>query len=344
MTRRGVTLVVGCVLLAALLGLGASLPVPYVALGPGPLQNTLGTFQGAELIQVEGRTTYPTEGQLNLTTVRVTDSLLLGDALRLWLDRRSAVVPREIIFPEDQTDEEVNEENVRLMQESQMFAATAALRELDIPVTIDVVVESITRRSNANGVLRKGDVITAVDGTAVTEGEQLRSLVLKHKPGEVIELTYRRGERTATAPVRATSGDGGTAAIGVLLREVPIYPFDVKIGLRDEIGGSSAGLMFALGIIDKLTPGPLTGGEVIAGTGTIDDDGNVGPIGGIQQKLIAAKEAGASVFLTPKDNCAEARRAIPDGLRLVRVGTLHEAVTALDALRTGRGAAPSCAA
>jgi PDZ domain-containing protein len=115
----------------------------------------------------------------------------------------------------------------------------------------------------------------------------------------------------------------------------------VKISVGD-VGGPSAGLMFSLGIYDKLTPGSLTGGTFVAGTGTITADGEVGPIGGIQQKMIAARQAGAKVFLTPKDNCAEAVSNAPKGLRLVEADTMHGAITSLDALRTGHGTIAAC--
>lgn len=118
-------------------------------------------------------------------------------------------------------------------------------------------------------------------------------------------------------------------------------PFEVKFDLAG-IGGPSAGLMFALGIIDKVLPEDLTGGRIIAGTGEITIDGKVGPIGGISQKLVGAKKAGAKVFLTPEGNCHDAVKTVPKGLRLIKASTLHEALGALRALRDGNGNIPAC--
>jgi PDZ domain-containing protein len=94
--------------------------------------------------------------------------------------------------------------------------------------------------------------------------------------------------------------------------------------------------MFTLGIIDKIKPDDLTGGKVIAGTGTIDNEGNVGPIGGIPQKLVAAKRDGAKVFLTPDRNCAEAVQNAVPGLPLAKVATLDDALKALEDVRANR--------
>ncbi len=136
-----------------------------------------------------------------------------------------------------------------------------------------------------------------------------------------------------------SAAEDGRAIVGILTKDDADYPFSVEISLRD-VGGPSAGLMFALGIVDKLTPGALTNGRHVAGTGTIDDAGAVGAIGGIPQKMIGAKDAGAKVFLVPEDNCAEAVKTAPEGLRLVKVTSLKTAVAALDALAKDDDARP----
>jgi len=128
--------------------------------------------------------------------------------------------------------------------------------------------------------------------------------------------------------------------VGLSLEERAKFDVTVEIGLKD-VGGPSAGLMFALGIIDKLGRESLTGGRAIAGTGEITAEGVVGPIGGIPQKMLGARESGATVFLVPADNCEEAKKARHDGLQLVKVGTLKEALDALKALREG-GTPQSC--
>ena len=346
LSRRGARLSITAALAVLLIAIAAVLPVPYVRLSPGPTADTLGAIEGTELIQISGRETYPTEGHLNLTTVSVSGGpdqrLDLLSAFGGWLDGSVAVVPEEAIYPPNVTQEQVREENAEEMELSQQNATVSALRSLDIPVTPGVVVRAIAEGAPSLGKLEAGDVIVAIDGTPVTTPKSVSDAITAHDPGEDVRLEVRRDgtRRTETVTTRAAEDDG-RAVIGIEPAVAFEYPFEVKIGLED-VGGPSAGLMFALGIVDKLTPGALTGGSFVAGTGTIDTQGVVGPIGGIQQKLVAAREAGATVFLVPAGNCAEALQGPPEDLRLVRVASLDEAVASLDALRTGEGAVSSC--
>jgi PDZ domain-containing protein len=320
--------------------------VPYVGLGPGPIYNTLGSAGGRPLIEVPADRDHPAGGELDLTTVNVYPDLKLGEAVAKWFDRSFAVVPREVIYPPGQSEAEANEETRREMTESQQHAVTAALCELGTPVIAKVKVDEVGAQSPAAAAgLRKDDLITAIDGQAVDSVCTLRRLMRLRKPGDAVRVGYRRGTTEATATVRTRTGDvgrDGAPLLGVGLVETDQKPpFKVTIALND-VGGPSAGLMFALGIYDRLTPGDLTGGKTIAGTGSIDEDGSVGPIGGIQQKLVGARQNGARVFLTPASNCAEAVRAIPSGLRLVKVATLDEAVQALQGIAAGRTDQPGC--
>jgi len=331
-SRRTLTLLLST-LLATLLVVGALVArVPYVALGPGPTFNTLGDEDGQPVITIAGRQSYPTDGHLDLTTVGVQASLTLGEALLGWFHRDEAVVPRDLIFPPDQTDEQVDAENTRSMTESQDSATTAALSSLDIPVTVDVA--AVTAGSPAEGLLRAGDVLTSVDGTPVTSPTQLRTRIGDRAVGEKVRIGYRRGTTTAEQEL-TTQSSGETPARPVIGVETDVeYPFTVDIALK-EVGGPSAGLMFALGIIDKLGPESLTGGRYVAGTGEISPDGTVGPIGGIQQKLVGARQKGAELFLVPAENCADAVANAPEGLRLARVTSLADALAALDVTRAG---------
>jgi PDZ domain-containing protein len=331
-SRRALTL-----LLAALLALGLTLTaavarVPYVALGPGPTYNTLGEVDGTPVLEIDGRRTFPTDGHLDLTTVGVQPRLTLAQALRGWFERDLAVVPREVVFPPGQTDEQVNEENAAAMVASQSAAVGAAARELGLRPR--VTVSELAPRSAAEAFLKPGDVLVAVDGTPVRDSEQLRQLVSDREPGRTVRVAFERAGRRdeVVLTTRAAESDAGRAVIGVLTAEM--YDLDVDINL-EEVGGPSAGLMFALGILDKLDEPSLTGGKYIAGTGEIDADGTVGPIGGITQKLIAARRKGAVAFLVPAANCEEAATRPPAGLTLVKVGTLDDALRGLEAVREG---------
>ncbi|WP_283135643.1 YlbL family protein [Rhizohabitans arisaemae] len=357
MSRRPLTLIVATLLVLALGVAGAWLPVPYVVLSPGPTENTLGTLKGKPLIAISGRQTYPTDGKLSLVTVAYQGGpgarVDLFMALRGWLDPTVAVVPEETIFPKATTVKEVEEQNTQEMTDSQQLATAAALNELKIPIGSGVMVAGTQKGKPAEGKLKAGDEIVDVDGQPVKDLEQVRKLVGAHKVGDEVRFTVKRTEQgkgapsgtptTLTVTLTTVAGADKQPVVGVVMSPMFKFPFDVRISVG-EVGGPSAGLMFALGIVDKLTPGDLTGGKSVAGTGTITPEGAVGPIGGIQQKMVGARDAGATVFLTPAANCADALRAVPDNLRLVKVETLHGAIQAMDALRTGSGKVPSCSA
>ena len=332
MSRRTLTLLLST-LLATCLVVGALVAqVPYVALGPGPTFDTLGEEKGKPVINIVGRATYPTNGRLDLTTVGVESSLTLGEALQGWFRRDEAVVPRDLVFPPGQTDEQADAENALAMTASQDAATTAALAALDIPVAVEVA--AVADGAPAQGRLQPDDVLRSVDGTPVTDPVQLRTLIGDRAVGDPVRIGYMRGSTAGTAEL-TTASSGGAAPRPVIGVETDVaYPFTVDIALED-VGGPSAGLIFALGIIDKLGPDSLTGGRYVAGTGEISPDGVVGAIGGIQQKVVAAREKGAELFLVPAANCPDAVANAPAGLRLARVETLDDALAALDAVRGG---------
>jgi Lon-like protease len=333
MRRRGATVLLGGVLLVLLLWQAFfSVSVPYVALGPGPTVNTLGQSDKHDVISITGAEASKSAGQLRLVTVSVTSELTLFEAVKGWLQHDYAVVPRELIYPPDQTEQQVDQQNAQEFKASQTSAETAALRNLGYPV--QVVVKEVKAGTPADGVLKAGDVITSVDGTAVTTAGRLTELIRSKPAGTARTLSYTRAGAEAQVTITPRAEEGNPR-IGVTVEQKQPHPFQLKIDL-DKIGGPSAGLMFTLGIIDKINPADLTGGKVIAGTGTIDDEGNVGPIGGVPQKLVAAKRDGAKVFLTPAGNCAEAAANAVPGLPLARVATLEDALQALDAVRSGR--------
>lgn len=331
-------------------------PTSFVIQRPGPVFDTLGTAEtsdGADqpLISVDGAETYPTSGSLDLLTVEV-----LGNREQTpswfelagaWFDPARAVVPIDDIFPEGVTTEDRNAENAALMVDSQKEATAAALIELGYDVDSLVRVFDLTQDSPSEGLLETDDIIRSVDGVPVSTTEVLRDGI-NAAGGSPVELTVDRGgdDETVTVTPTETEIDGETRwAIGVTIMQDFAFPIDVTIQLNN-VGGPSAGMMFALGIVDTLTPGELTGGERFAGTGTIDAEGRVGPIGGIRQKLYGAKDAGAEWFLSPDRNCPEVVGHIPDGLRVFSVADLDDALAVVEAV-SGDGdldALPSCTA
>jgi PDZ domain-containing protein len=316
-------------MLLALIVLAWNVKVPYVELGPGPTWDTLGRDNGKEIITVNGAPTSNSAGQLRMTTVGVLDDISLWQALRGWVSGDDSVVPREVVYPPDKTTDQVNQQNAEDFQQSQNSATTAALRELGYPVTVSV--DQVSAGGAAAGHLRAGDVITSVDGTAVTSATMLTDLVKAKPSGTTLAIGYTRGGVAGTTSI-ATKDDNGTPRLGISIKESQPSPITVNISLAN-VGGPSAGLMFALGIIDKVKPEDLTGGLRIAGTGEIDEEGKVGIIGGIDHKMVAAKRDGATVFLVPAGNCAEALDHLVKGLELVKVNTLDDALGALSTLR-----------
>jgi len=313
---------------------------PYVALGPGPVFDTLGEIDGTPVVDVEGIEADETEGSLYMTTVGVTDNLTLAQAVTAWVSGRYGVAPREQVYPPDRSKEEVRAVDQAQFAQSERSAELAALHYLDLPVSLRIA--EVGEDAPASGILETDDLIVAVGGDPVETAGQVQRAVGAVAPGESVRVTVLRGDREETfdVPVGERPGDPGRGFLGIATEERPDVPFTVTFNLAD-IGGPSAGLMFSLAVVDKLSPGAINGGLSVAGTGTIDSDGTVGPIGGIRHKITAAAEDGATVFLVPTDNCAEAVSAAPDDVQLVRVETLEGAVESLEAVAAGREA-PSC--
>jgi PDZ domain-containing protein len=342
MRRRGVTVILGA-LITALLAVGVmAAPLPYVVLKPGPTVNTLGSDNGTEVIKVTGGETSTSAGQLRLTTVNVQSQVELVWAISGWFSSDDAVVPRDLIYPPNQTEKQVEQQNAQEWTASQESAVTVAFTKLGYPA--QTFVKTVAADGAAAGLLRVDDVITAVDGTKVTSPDSLTDLVRAKPAGSALTVAYTRAGKAATARITTKADkESGNPRLGIEIGTRQTKPpFQVDIDL-DKIGGPSAGLMFTLGILDKLQPQDLTGGKIIAGTGTIDDDGNVGPIGGIPQKLVGAEEAGAQLFLVPKGNCAEALRNAVPGLPMAEVATVDDALTALKTF-IGGGTPKPCSA
>nr|WP_269810225.1 S16 family serine protease [Kineosporia rhizophila] len=220
------------------------------------------------------------------------------------------------------------------MTSSQESATAAALWALGIKVPTTLTVAGTDPAAPAAKTLQEDDVILGVDGKAIGDLAQLRTTLADSEPGAEVRVRIRRDGQVRTVSTETTQNAEGDTVLGIYIVPDFDFPFDVKIQIED-IGGPSAGMMFALGIVDTLTPGDLTGGKDIAGTGTIDADGTVGPIGGIRQKLVGARDAGAEYFLAPADNCNEVVDHIPDGLDVIKVETLDQARTDVEAIAKG---------
>ncbi|AXT84209.1 PDZ/DHR/GLGF domain-containing protein [Aeromicrobium sp. A1-2] len=349
LSTRYTTMVVATVSLIVLSTLAFIVPVPYVTLKPGPAFDTLGDFDGKPTFTFgKDVTTYPTTGSLDFTTVSVTrpgGNLSLAEAITAYLDRDNAVVPKSLIYPDNQSNKQSTAESAAELSSSKDSSRVAALREAGYTVTSQVAVTSLVKGGASEKVLKVGDIVTKVDGTEVSNPDQTVKAVGVHEPGDTIDMTVeRKGVTTEVSIVSLPDADDATIPrIGITLGEKYRYPISITNNVGSQIGGPSAGAMFALAIYDNLTPRSLTGGKRIAGTGEMLPDGTVGPIGGVRQKMAGASAAGATIFLVPAANCAEASDGDDDGLRLVKITKLKDAISSLEALaKDSTATVPTC--
>ncbi|KGN31383.1 hypothetical protein N798_08885 [Knoellia flava TL1] len=325
--------------LAIVVGAALSwIPLPYVVFKPGPIVNTLGQMDGKPIIEIKGATAYPAKGQLDFTTVRVNGGpgvrVNVFDVLKAAVLEDQEVYDRKEIYPEESTAEQVQQESAAEMVDSQEVAAAIALRETGRVVPERVVVSEVPDGSPAKGVLEPGDEIVSVAGTPTPDAAAVQAAVRAQKAGTSLSVVVRRKDEQKTVSVTTRDVQGRTV-VGVLLGRDYELPVDVTITAGD-VGGPSAGTMFTLAAYDLLTPGDLTGGKRIAGTGTMEADESVGPIGGIRQKLHGARDGGADYFLAPADNCDEVVGHVPDGLEVVRIGSFKDALGAVKAIAAGK--------
>lgn len=341
MTRQTWTALVSALLFVALAVPMAILPVPFVAWSPGGTEDVLGEVDGHPMISVSGVPTYRTSGQLDLTVVSGTSAdsrLTLPEALAAyWLPGRDTL-PRDAVFPPGRSADEVKQAEAEMMDTSQDDAVVAALRAADQPVAQLPAVISVAIGGPAYGILKPGDLIVSVDGVPTADKEAVIDQIRTHRPKEKIDFVVLR-QRVQTE-VQVTSTDTaaapGTPMVGIAVGPGYSYTPVITFDLGQQIGGPSAGMVFALGIYDKITAGELLAGRVVAGTGTISPRGEVGAIGGIRQKLASAERSGASVFLVPSANCADLAGVRTDVV-VVKVSTLSEAINQLGVLSTPDG-------
>jgi Lon-like protease len=337
--------------LTAVISVGlALLPAPYVIDNPGPTYDTLGTVESSSgelsLINISGAPTFEGTGELRLTTVTRSGNpeSLPGwlDVITGWFDPTRTVIPVDIAYPPGITVEQNREAAEIDMQNSQQESIAAALSHVGIPYTSLLVVSQALDGGPSEGVLLPDDVIVSAGGRLVDNVSQLRDIIAQSGTMKPLSLVVTREGRTESLEVmpRLSQGEPRVPMIGILVTGRYEFPLEVDIAL-ENVGGPSAGLMFALGVVEKLSPTDITSGAVIAGTGTISADGQVGSIGGIRHKMHGALNDGATVFLAPVGNCNDVRGHIPEGLLVIPVETLDDAVEALALVARGEPT-PQC--
>lgn len=344
MSRRALAFLIGLVALIGLFAATQLISLPYVVLYPGPTLNVLGTVGGQPVVEVNGHQTYPDAGRLDLVTFDAYGGpgghMTLLNALSEWLSPGHSVVPQGEFLAQGLSTAPNSGPSAAEAAEIQNEVTAAVLRELKIPFGEKVLVSGTVPGFPAAGVLRPGDQITAIDGTKPTSLTAAGPLIEDRTVGQPVAVTVDRGGVLKTFRfVTKRSAVDGKPAIGIYESGAFTFPFSVRVNAAACPGGCT--LMSALALLDKLAPLNLAGGRVVAGAGVVDDNGDIEPVFGMNVLLASARNQGATAFLTPAADCAQARRAAPPGLRLVKVSTLGGAVQALEALRAGRPA-PSC--
>ena len=338
MTRHTWTAFVSAFVFVGLAVLLVVIPVPFVSWTPGGTRDTLGDVGNEPIIKINRADTFPTSGRLDMTVVSVTPAdarLSLPQALlSYWLPHRDTL-PRDAVYAPGKSAEEVESEDADMMETAQDDAVVAALRADDQPVTEMPVVSSVTVGGPAHKLLLPGDLVSAVDGSRTDDEAAILKRIRAHKVGQKITFSVIRDkvpiEVTVTLAESPTQTD--VPVVGITVGKGYRYTPDISFDIGQKIGGPSAGLVFALAIYDKLTPGELLAGRHVAGTGSITPAGDVGSIGGIQEKIAGAEKAGATAFLVPDENCKDLA-GVHTTMTLVKVSTLTDAITAVEHLGT----------
>ncbi len=305
-----------------------SFGLPYFAFSPGPVADA-----GDAITVSEGVKVFVPHGEMLMLTVSVQE-VNPYEALSAALDPAIDLVPIEYLRQPDESDEEFRRRGLEQMDRSKETAITVALNRLglDLPILTDGVrIANVVPGLPAASVLQPDDMVVSVEGVPVNMVDDIRNALLGRVPGDHVDFVVQRaGEKLDfDIELSAADDDPTRAIVGVLVETLnPRFPVDIE---SSNVGGPSAGLMYTLSIIDLLSDGELTSGLVVAGTGTIQPDGSVGPIGGIRQKVVAAEAAGATVMFVPDTNYDEALTAPRGSMQLVRVKTVDDALAFLAA-------------
>ena len=326
------SVLIGILTLLALILTVGQMGVPFYALSPGPVEEV------DDITDIAGAPVYDLHGDLYMLTVTLQEVNFL-EFVQGWFTPAVDLYRTERIRPPDVTPEEHRERNRQMMRDSRDVAVTVALRHLGYEVGEGgegVLVLELVEGSPAAGAFQPGDVITAVDGEAVSAWPEGVEAIRSKRPGQDVEFTFTRGseERTVRLTLMEHPAEPGRPMAGFTpgtANPYPDAPFDVTIDTANS-GGPSAGIMYALTILDLLTEEDMIKGNIVAGTGSMDLDGNVGPIGGVRQKVAAAQQSGARYILVPAENYADALTAKNDEVEIFAIASLRDALRVLEGL------------
>ncbi len=290
----------------------------------------------APLVQVQGGHEPPGPGGIYFVDVFERRASML-ESLFPWIHSSATLVPASLVVPPGTSDRAVEQADLREMSISQKVAAAVALRRLGYRVVAKpdgVIVSVIELGSHAAGKLQPADVIVSVNGTPTPTVGKLRALLARERVGDVVTLGVRRGAESLTVRIRTIADplDPRRAIVGFEPDQSARITLPIRVSIDvGNVGGPSAGLAFALEVMEKLGR-DVDHGYRVAATGQMELDGTVAPIGGVKQKTFGAREAKADVFLVPAgDNAQEARR-YANGLRIIAVKSFPQALRALATL------------
>ncbi len=324
--RPWVVVLVGVSLAMSIAAIGARfVSLPYDSIGPGSARAVNG------VVTVKGHPSYPPRGQLLYTTVAVRERVNPYEALAGWLDPDTDVIPEEKVRGDISTDD-FKRMNVEAMADSKTTAQLLALRHLgftDLGDGAEIV--DVDAALPAASLLRAHDVIVGIDDRTVAGSADAVAGIQGRQAGDVLHLRLDRGGQIVEVDAPLGQGDDGGPLLGVRLSTRVKLPFDIEID-SGKVVGPSAGLAYALELLDVLTPGELTGGRVVAATGDLQADGTVGPIGGVAQKAVTVRRAGAQVFLVPRANLDEAKSRAGSGVQVLAVDSFDDALHVLGTL------------
>lgn len=334
-SRRTAVIATTGLLTSLLIAALTVIPSPYAIGTAGPTFDTLGEVEGVPLVSISGAPTYDTTGELRLTTVSEAQAsstpFTVGQVISGFFSPEATVLPEEAVFGDPDQREEQQDNSAQEWVTSQERATVSALEALGVEVPATLTIVEVSPESNASGLLQADDVIVATDGAEVESWADFAAAIDAHEVGEDITVTVERAGEEVDATFELLGTPGGDPLIGILVDPVFDLPIEVDVKI-DSVGGPSAGSMFALAIMDLLTEQDELQGSKVAGTGTIDIDGDIGPIGGIHLKMIGAREDGADFFLAPVENCGEVVGHVPEGLSVYAVDDLDEAYNAVLAI------------
>jgi PDZ domain-containing protein len=338
-TRKAGVMAATGLLSSLLIAVLTVLPAPYAIEEPGPTYDTLASKDGTPLVQIDGAPTYASTGELRLTTVSLSTGdkqvFTIGRVLEAFISPNSTVAPVERVYKSPEAQKQEAQQSADDWISSQEAATVSALEASGVVVPATLKVASILDTSNAKNLLEVDDVITKADGKPLVSYSDLTRALQGHKPGDALSLTVERGGQSVDVAFDLIAAKDGRALMGISIDPAFDLPVQVKVDINN-VGGPSAGLMFALAIMDKLSPQDELNGAKVAGTGEIYVDGKVYPIGGIQYKLNGARAAGATYFLAPVANCPDVVGHIPVGLNVYAVNDLTDAYAAIVAIGQGK--------